>query len=261
MNVLFPETADPNDITYINGYPTPPIPRTRPLKALRAIFKLLVNVEETKYVYDLFQAVSGKSYRRGFVKFTESVAGRRVLSGEMKIQEILSRKDWLAGLPEGTVGRCYYEMVKVKEFSVDGLLDAARHADIDVDAPTMFEAYRSYFIHYEVSHDLWHVLTGYDTDPMGEVCLLEFYRAQWPDIGLRMLTLLSWVSGIFYIPRKMSSFTQALKEGYRSGQQAKDILTSDLEYMLTKPLKEVRKTSIFQSRKFTAPFPIISGVN
>jgi len=25
---------------------------------------------------------------------------------------------------------------------------------------TMFEAYRRYFIHFEVSHDLWHVLSG-----------------------------------------------------------------------------------------------------
>ena len=255
MNVLFPENADPADIVQINGYPAPPTTPMQIGKAAKAILKLMTNVEETKYVYDLFQAVSSKAYRRGFEKFSASEAGRRVLNGEVKIEEILSRRDWLSKLPEGTVGRCYYEMVKTKEFSVDGLLVAAKHAGIDVSKPTMFEAYRRYFIHFEVSHDLWHVLTGYDTDPMGEVCLLEFYRAQWPDIGLRALNIMSWVSGLIYIPTKIGQFTKALREGYRAGALAEDILTTDLEWMLEQPLRDVRQALNIQEPRIYRSIP------
>lgn len=242
MNRLFPEHASAGSVEYVNGHPVPPIPSIRPFKALSSTFKLLANVEETKYVYDLFQAVSGKAYRRGFESFSASEIGKKVLNGDVKIEEILSRKEWLQSLPIGTVGRCYFEMVKAKDFSVDGLLVAAKHAGIDVGKPTMFEAYRRYFIHFEVTHDLWHVLTGYDTDPLGELCLLEFYRAQWPDIGLRILTVLGALSlkmeKLSYGPH----FKRSFKEAYRSGLKADSIQNTDIEWMLTTPLAEVRRT-------------------
>lgn len=242
MNRLFPEQIKSKDIEYVNGYPVPPVPTIRPFKALTSIFKLLNDVDETKYVYDLFQAVSGKAYRRGFESFSSSNIGKKVLAGDVVIESILSDKDWLQSLPQGTVGRCYFEMVKAKDFSVDGLLIAARHAGIDVSKPTMFEAFRRYFIHFEVTHDLWHVLTGYDTDPLGELCLLEFYRAQWPDIGLRILTLFGALSLKMEKFSYSSRFKQAFKEAYKAGLDADSIQNTDIDWMLTSPLTEVRRT-------------------
>lgn len=241
MNRLFPEKADPKKIIHINGYPAPPVPRKQPIKAVQGVLKLLGNIEETKYVYDIFQAVSGGAYRRGFETFSGSPYGKKVLNEDIKVEDILNQRDWLRSLPKGTVGRCYHDMITSKNFAVDGLLVAAEHAGIDINAPTMFEAYRRYFIHFEVTHDLWHVLTGYDTDPLGEICLLYFYRAQWPDTGLKILTGLGRLSNQIERPRQTSLFKKAYKEGYQNGLAAKDLLCADVEWMLSSPLEAVRR--------------------
>ena len=46
-------------------------------------------------------------------------------------------------------------------------------------------------------HDLWHVLTGYGRDPLGEVCLLAFTYAQTRLTGLGAIAFL----GTFRIAR------------------------------------------------------------
>lgn len=239
-NRLFPESCDHARVEYIEGYPVPPIPSLQPVKAAHALFGIYRDIEETSHVYDLFQAVSGKAYRRGFEQLARTVEGRRVLDGHVKIEEILSQRDWLANLPENSVGHRYFRMIDAKNFAVEGLLHAAQAAGIDVNAPTMFEAYRRYFIHFEVTHDLWHVLTGYDTDALGELCLLEFYRAQWPDIGLRLLTWMGVVGAFAEQPSQAKIVRQAVREGFRNGRSARSVLSSDFETLLETPLADAR---------------------
>lgn len=254
-NRLFPEHCDEGDIEYLNGYPVPPVPAMRPLRAARSLIRIFNDIDETSHVYDLFQAVSGKAYRRGFEQLSQTDYGHRILDGEIRIEDILSRRDWLSKLPEDTVGYRYYKMVKTKGFAVDGLLDAAKHAGIDVDSPTAFEAFRRYFIHFEVSHDLWHVLSGYDTDPLGEICLLEFYRAQWPDIGLRLLGLMGGVGAMAEQPRHWNVIRRAIREGYGLGNKAGFVLGADIEAMLQTPLKEMRAMLNIEEPKIYRSIP------
>lgn len=254
-NRLFPEQCDEGEIEYINGYPVPPVARMQPLRAARSMIRIFRDIEETSHVYDLFQAVSGKAYRRGFEQLSQTDYGRRILDGEVRIEELLSQRDWLASLPEGTVGHCYYKMVETKGFAVDGLLAAAKHAGIDVHAPTMFEAYRRYFIHFEVSHDLWHVLSGYDTDALGEICLLEVYRGQWPDIGLRLLMLMGTIGAMAERFDQRKNIRRAIREGYRHGQQADFILAADIERLLELPLKQARTELNIKEPKIYRSFP------
>ncbi len=254
-NRIFPSECDTQKVRYVGGYPVPPIPRSQPVRAAKAIFQIYKDIEETRYVYDLFQAVSGRAYRQGFEQLSQTENGRRILDGEVKIEKILSQRDWLKNLPEETVGYCYYKMVTTKNFAVDGLLHAAKDAGIDINEPTMFEAFRRYFIHFEVSHDLWHVLSGYDTDALGEICLLEFYRAQWPDFGLRLLSLLGMIGAFAEQPKHIKIVRQALREGYTNGGKAEFILGADVENLLETPLIEARAELSIEEPKIYRSIP------
>jgi ubiquinone biosynthesis protein Coq4 len=47
-----------------------------------------------------------------------------------------------------------------------------------------------------LTHDLWHVLTGYDTDRRGETYLLAFSLAQLPGRAIRLLTFGAGLRGL-----------------------------------------------------------------
>lgn len=239
-NRLFPESCESAQISYVEGYPVPPVMPMQPIKAAKALIAIYKDIEETRHVYDLAQAVSGKAYHKGFEEFAATKQGRRVLDGEVKIEELMARREWLANLPRETLGNRYHSMVTAKGFAVDGLLHAAKAAGIDVANPTMFEAFRRYFIHFEVTHDLWHVLTGYDTDALGELSLLAFYRAQWPDLGLRLLTWMGMAGAIAEQPGHAGLIWRAIREGYTNGAAASSILCADMEALLATPLRAAR---------------------
>ena len=88
-------------------------------------------------------------------------------------------------------------------------------------------------------HDLWHVLTGYGRDPLGELCLLAFSYAQTGTLGIGFIVAMA----TFSMSREISSqypIRQAVWEGYRLGKRAKWLPGTEWEDMLSMPLDQLR---------------------
>ena len=84
--------------------------------------------------------------------------GRRVVADPVRLEEILSDRERLRAMAEGSVGRAYLDFMEGGNLTADGLIDAAEEAGIDFRGETQFEEFRRLFLHLDVSHDLWHVL-------------------------------------------------------------------------------------------------------
>lgn len=207
--------------------------RLRPREALRAIRVLLRDPEDTGQVFVIVRALSGKSLLRGFNRFAATPTGEAVLAGNHSLLDVLGNRDYLASLPAGSLGRAYLEFMSAENLSADGLVDASMHGERPLE-----ERLARYAERLRDMHDLWHVVTGYGRDTMGEVCLLGFTFAQTLNPALAFIALV----GAAKIAREADPrIFRALWAAWRAGRRAEWLPAADWEHLLTQPLDQVRQ--------------------
>ena len=158
--------------------------RIQPMRALRAFRRLVADKEDTRQVFEIMSAMAGKSVPRGYARLLKTPEGGRQAYLARELADRLQDRDWLASLPAGSVGAAYLDFIRERDLSAYGLADESRkveEADIDAAHPTAWYARRQRDV-----HDIWHVLTGYRTDALGEACVVAFSLPQTgsPGFGL-----------------------------------------------------------------------------
>ncbi len=233
------ELVSPEQIELVNGFETPPSPPLRPFHALVSVFRLLRNKEDTRQVFEIVSALSGGSSKKLFQRFSATEYGQRVLREPIKLENILGDREALRQLPEGSLGRVYLDFMEGENLSPDGLIDAAEEAGIDFRGESQFEDYRRLFLHLDVCHDLWHVLTGYGRDSLGELCNLVYTRSQTGNAGFRLIVIIGFLAQKLEQPR--AKIQKSLAEAKRNAKGAAWVLEHDVEALLPLPLSEVRR--------------------
>lgn len=136
----------------------------------------------------------------------------------------------LRKLPAGTLGREYAR-----------LLDDRGLQPLDVSAPLREKfASNPYPLRYTTTHDLFHVLTGFQTTPAGELGLFAFMIAQGFDVGSKarlwlMIALYAWI-----VPLHVPGMIRNIRVGTEMGEKAKNLLLEPLETYLSEPLDALR---------------------
>ncbi|MEL7485689.1 MAG: Coq4 family protein [Pseudomonadota bacterium] len=235
----FADHVPEHSIEYVDGIPVPPAPRIRPLHAFASVIKLLTNKEDTRQVFEVVTALAGASGRNMFKRFIATDYGRRVIEEPVKLEEILGDRERLRAMPDGSFGRAYLDFMEGEDLTPDGILDAAEEAGVDFRCETQFEEYRRLFIHLDVCHDLWHVITGYGRDALGELCNLGVTRVQSRNPGFRLII---WI-GAFAIKLEQPKlpFWKAIDQGVELGEKIAWLPAQDIEALLPLPLEEVRR--------------------
>ena len=152
-------------------------PFTSVRRAGRALAALLENPDDLAQVFTIIEAFSHPTYRRVLAGMKRTSEGQAMLDGRTDLAKLLGNRVWLSGLPEGSLGRAYLAFMEHEGISLEGIVEAseARHANqaAPLDAELEYVADR-----LRDTHDLWHVVTGYRGDLVGELCLLAFSFAQ-----------------------------------------------------------------------------------
>lgn len=209
--------------------------RIRPLDALRAIRGLIRNPDDTKLVFDIIDALSGNSGERLFQRFRGTPGGARLLTTRPSLLAVLSDRDRLLALPPGTLGHIYGEFMGREQISADGLVQASMEGGRGFDPELPPE--RAWFgDRLRDMHDLWHVVTGYNRDLIGEAALLSFTFAQTRNPGIGFIVFVAWLraNGDFRWARPM------IHEGFRRGRKAAWLPEQAWEELLSLPLAQVR---------------------
>lgn len=209
-----------------------PSTRIRPLAALRAIRALLRDPDDTARVFDVIDALSGRSGERVFERFRKSDTGARLLAERPNLVTTLNDRERLLEMPAGMLGRAYGEFVAREQISADGLVAASERAR----DPAIPEERYWFGARLRDMHDLWHVVTGYNRDLLGEASLLAFSYAQTRNRGIGFIVLVAYLkAGPLPHGRPM------IRDGYRRGKTAAWLPEQDWEALLAKPLAEVRR--------------------
>lgn len=213
--------------------PLPRAERIQPLAALRAIRALIRDPDDTARVFDVIDALSGRSKARVFRRFERSEAGQRLLHERPDLLARLSDRSALATLPEDSLGRRYREFMGREQISADGLIEASRTGRRDALPPDR----RWFADRLRDMHDLWHIVTGYQRDLVGESALLAFTFAQTKNPGIGAIVAVAyWKAG-----RTQPEARPLLREAYRRGRRAAWLPEQRWESLLERPLDEVRR--------------------
>jgi ubiquinone biosynthesis protein COQ4 len=173
--------------------PLPPSrPKTRWRRALRELRALLDEPEDTDHAVHLIYALGGMEFERNFQRFAASPSGRALLEERPSLLGALSDRESLERLPESSFGRAYLAYLDRNGFAPDGLLAVQNRVheawQRDEGFPHL-DPLRAWFRDRTIlAHDLFHVLTDYGTDHMGEATLLAFSLAQLGGRGQALLT-------------------------------------------------------------------------
>lgn len=214
---------------------TPPPPKpVQPMRALRAIRSLVRDPDDTAKVFDIIDALSGNVGERSFQRFRSTETGRRILAEERSLLRTLDDREALRALPAGTLGRTYADFAAREQITAQGLVDASadvrRQAQIDPGRRLFYDRLRD-------MHDLWHVVTGYGRDLVGEASLLAFSYAQTRNRGVGFIVAVAWLRA-----RGDGGRARALiRQGYQRGRRAAWLPGEDWEALLALPLATVRE--------------------
>ena len=210
--------------------------RVQPLKALRALGRLLKDKEDTARVFEIMRALSGRSIPDGYARLLKTPAGGSIAFRHQELADILSDKAFLSRLPEGSVGRTYLQFTTSENISAQGLIEESRKGiedGIDSEHP-----YAWYGRRLRDIHDLWHVLTGYGRDALGEASLVAFSYAQTKSHGFGLIA----AAGALKLRQEVrgQSYARAVWEGYRNGRKAAWLPGEDYVRLLAEPLSAAR---------------------
>jgi ubiquinone biosynthesis protein COQ4 len=216
----------------LSHLPALPVRRVQWRRSARLLREVLADPQRTDKAFEMFEALGGADDSQ-FRRFAATAEGQRLLRERPCLVRLLADRDALAAMPEGSFGRAYLEFARRNGFAADGLLRARERGARDLNAGAGPE--REWFYdRMTVAHDLWHVLTGYGTDEVGEIALLGFSCAQ--GVRSRAVRLFRVVGGLL----GGRAVRRYAREAQRRGARARPLVVARYEELLPLPLGLVR---------------------
>ena len=204
-------------------------------KAYRALRKLLHENDDTVQVFEIMRALNHGSARRGYLRLIGQPIGARLAYERVELAPRLMDRAWLDGFDEGTVGAAYREFVTHERLSAEGLANISA-VGVDPRQINQPDPVAWYGRRIRDIHDLWHILTGYGRDPLGEACLVAFSFGQTRGLGWLAIALGAWVKG----GGTVRGVRAAIVEGYRRSQASAWLPGVDYETLMLLPLDQAR---------------------
>lgn len=136
----------------------------------------------------------------------------------------------LRAMPSGSLGH------EVARFMDDNGFEPGTFPQMGADQPN-----RCVAGHLYETHDLWHTLTGFDTDLAGELGLQAFYLAQLPSRVSAVFLAIGMAKMAFTELGNREAMMDAVTRGWIMGRQADLLFGARWDRMWERPLVEVRQ--------------------
>ena len=209
----------------------------RPFKAFRHFGKLVKDKEDTEQVFHIIDALKTRRSVREMEKFLATEEAKRLLQRNEELPALLDDHARWAHCGPNSLARHYVDFMEREQLTAAGLVAESHKFKPKEERPP--DLYEWYLERLRDTHDLFHVLTGYGRDPLGEMCLLGFSYEQNHSPGVLFITLVAARQN-----KKESGLKEpvdaAVREGRRLGREAKKLAHADLISMMPDDIDEVR---------------------
>jgi len=229
--------------------------RIKPIQAGLAVSRLLRDPDDTGQVFKILEALKGNSLGVAHKRMQLDPRGQQLLEEQPNIVSVLNDREALLAMPEGSIGRAYYDFVHREGLSADGLIasseEAPRFEKMGRNERWLGDRLRDI-------HDLQHVMTGYGRDTLGELCLLSFMTTQTPSRGIDFIIFMGRTKGQKENPDL--DLKSLVREGREIGQSADWMLFTRWEDRLHEPLEKVRaELGFIPPSKYRAALATLEG--
>jgi ubiquinone biosynthesis protein COQ4 len=201
-------------------------------QAGRALRALIENPEDTSQVFRLIEALRGATGTRITRRMRRSPSGRRLLTDKPELLKTIRNRSALEAMSAGSLGERYLAFCASEGISADGLVAASEagggESSQDPDEEWVGERMRD-------AHDLWHVVTGYRGDLIGEASLLAFTFAQTLNRGIGLIVAVALLKAPDMDTKRL------ILDGFRRGRHANWLPAVAWETLLPLPLERVRE--------------------
>jgi ubiquinone biosynthesis protein COQ4 len=204
------------------------------LAALKAVSRLLSNKEDTGQVFEIMRALNGNATVKNYAQLLRMPGGGRLAYEHVELAPLLMDDAWLDSFAPGTVGAAYRDFIRSEQISAEGLAEVSRQGATQIDVK---HPYAWFGRRMRDSHDLWHILSGYHRDGLGEACLVAFSYAQTRGLGWAFIATAAALRGA----RGPQPTVQAIWQGYQRGKAAKWLPGEDYVALMAEPLEAARR--------------------
>jgi ubiquinone biosynthesis protein COQ4 len=204
----------------------------QPGRALRALQRLSEDPDDTAEVFTIIEALSGQAPLRVLARFRKDPAGRQLLAERPKVLSTLIDRPSLERMPVGSLAHAYLAFIDREGITADGLVKASndgRSGKLDPESDFAFVTDR-----IRDTHDLWHTVTGYQGDVVGEAALLSFNVAQLYNPGVAAIVVTA------LLQFRDLRFSRLVGRAFVDGLRAAWLPPAHWEALLPLPLAQVR---------------------
>jgi len=200
----------------------------------RALRKILADPDDTRQVFTLFLVTNVRHIPAFLARFVAEPGGVELLYERPAIDSRSVDFEALGRLPADTLGGAF-----ARHLSSRGLSPDIFKAPPGVPPSIAYLAQRM-----RQSHDIWHVITGYDTKVDDELALLAFSHGQSKMPGPALLAAVGALRFALQHPGVIGKVI----DGFRRGKAARSMITARWEDLWTTPLSEVRERFAIRPR-------------
>ncbi len=218
-------------------HPERPQAKYRPFRAVRNFQKLIKDKEDTSLVFKIFESLPSKDFLPRVADLSLSERGEFLRSTEPRLPEILDDHTALRRTPAGSLAHAYCDFMESEGLTAAGLV-----AEYDRAGRPAYADLVEWFINRSRdTHDLFHVLTGYGRDALGEQCVLLFTHGQAPSQGHLLIGYAGAANIAKMVKGSKAPVFGAVREAHRTGKGAPQLMAQPIRQLLERPLDDVRR--------------------
>ncbi|MEM7690725.1 MAG: Coq4 family protein [Pseudomonadota bacterium] len=218
-------------------HPDRPEPRYSAMRAWKNFRLLMKDKEDTSLVFKIYEALPSKNFMPRVERLALSERGETLRATEPSLPEILDDHASLRQTPKGSLAHAYCDFMESEGLTAAGLvaeaesLGRAKHPDL-----VQWFGDRS-----RDTHDLFHVLTGYGRDALGEQCVLLFTHGQSPTQGHLLIGYAGSLNIKLQVKGSKAPVMGAVNQAKRTGRGAPALIEQPIRELLKQPLEDVRR--------------------
>ncbi len=216
--------------------PARPEPKYSLPKAIHHFNNLLKDKEDTTEVFKIFESLPNNKFIPRVRQLVFSEQGKHLRATEPSLPEILDDHAELRKTTKGSLAHAYCDFMESEGLTAAGLV-----AEFDAMGRPKYNDLMQWFMERSRdTHDLFHVLTGYGRDALGEQCVLLFTHGQSPSHG----HLLIGYAGALNVKKlsrgSKAPVLRAAQQAKKTGKGAQELISMSIRDLLPLPLEEVR---------------------
>ena len=209
----------------------------RPFKVLHHFRKLVADKEDTEQVFHIIEATKGRRSLRQAHEFIRSPDGRRFMAESVDIPAMLDDHARWDDCSPGSVAAHYMAFMKREGLSAAGLVAESHKWAPPENLPQ--DQTQWYFDRLRDTHDLFHVLTGYGRDALGEASLLGFSYEQNHNKGILFIAY-AGARQIKKVSGTKAPLFAAIRESRAHGRAAVKIAHQDIAALMREDIGAAR---------------------